>query len=461
MPFAAAMPTEDEEKKKQEGQAGGVNVSGTSTSFSTGVPGQESSKPQKGSGDKFANIQSYLDANKDQGDQMGQNIQSGIESEAQTAKAGIEGLNAAAPKVEAYDPSEAYNNVTTLSSQDKQKYNEAKAGYKGPQTVDQVQGFQDTQKNVSTAASKVQNAGTEQGQRQLLKDTYQRPSYSAGENALDQTIVQNSPNSRKGFENLTQKYSGLSGMFDQASQSLGNQLNQNTTRGLQNQQAIASGEKKAMSDLMNPIQQRAEQFNRDNPMTIDRVMGDAQDAYLSQETLDMLGLNEGAEVYGRNLQDYMTPDYTQRGINDVANADERTRYAALTDLIDGKSGDLISGSSERKGAVSFDKNRFDSETSSAKERFEKEYETANINKYIPSIKSATVPYSPKKIEEDLARLEQTDRDLQMMWDQGRATMGTPTGNSRWADLKRQISEYRSGLDSWKADQEKRRIVRKG
>ena len=74
MPFAAPSMNDDEMQKQKDKNGAQPNVSGESTSFSTGVPGQETagSKHISGSGAKFANIQGYLDANKSQGDQMGQ-----------------------------------------------------------------------------------------------------------------------------------------------------------------------------------------------------------------------------------------------------------------------------------------------------------------------------------------------------------------------------------------------------
>lgn len=434
MPYAA--PSILDEDKLKEQQQGGVNISGESASFSTGVPGQESAsseKPAKGSGAKFANIQSYLEANKDQGNQMGQKIQSDVSQNADLATNQVNSLASKAPEVKAYDPSEAYKNVTTLSQEQKDAYNQNKAGYKGPQSLDQVEGFGDTQKQVSKAYSQVQNAGTEEGQRALLKETYKRPSYTAGENALDQTIVQNAPNSKKGFEDLTQKYSGLSSMFDQTAQNLGGKVNQAVSQGLKNQQAIAQGEQAQMSGLLDPIKERARLANVNNRSAIDRITSDASDETLSDETLAALGLGEGTDLYDLNLQSYLTPDMTEVGINNAANADERQRYAALTALINGTAGNEITADGKNITPVRFDSENFQKARDVAKGNYERQ-----LQDYLNQ--AAFQDYQANQIAPDLNQLRRMYED--------NANMGYSSERSEQRQLQAHINELQGKYDAF-------------
>ena len=188
MPFAAPR-IDDEEEKKQQEQGGGVNISGTSTSFDT-VPGQEAaggSKSQKSSG-QYTNIQSYLDANRPQSDAMGQKIANDVTGKAQSAESKIGQFGSQQFKADAYDPTDALNRAESLNEQEKAQYKNVKqtGGYTGPSTIDQAQGYQDTQKDSQKAIQDVNNTKTEQGRQALLKQTYARPQYSAGENKLDQ-----------------------------------------------------------------------------------------------------------------------------------------------------------------------------------------------------------------------------------------------------------------------------------
>lgn len=369
MPFAAPSMNDDEELKAQE-KNGGVNISGESTSFATGVPGQEPAgqKKETGSGSKFANIQGYLEANKPQGEQMGQKMTGNIESNANDATQKINTFQSKAPTVNAYDPNEAYNKVTSLTDQDKQAYNQAKAGYKGPQSFDQVDGYGDTQKAVNTAYNQVKNVGNEAGQRQLLKDTYKRNDYSAGQNALDQTIMQNTPGARAGFEGLTQKYSKLNNLFDTASQDVGGKVNNSINQGLANQKAIAEGEVKAKSGLLDPIRERAKVAAESNKQSTDNVYADFQDGddMIDMETMKLLGLNQGQSIYDLDLSSYLQPDQTPIGIDNVATADERAKYAALTSLIDGTTGQELSADGKTIRPMAFNQKQFDSDYASKK-----------------------------------------------------------------------------------------------
>lgn len=350
-----------------------MNISGESTSFATGVPGQDGAdKPQKGSGAKFANIQSYLDANQSQGESMGSQIASGVEQKAQDAQGKISSFQSAAPKIDAYDPNEAYSKINdgSFSDADKQKYNSAKAGYSGPQQLDQVSGYGDAQKSTMEASQKVSNAGTEQGQRELLKETYKRPSYTAGENALDQTIVQSNPNSKSKYEQLGQKYGELSSLFDSTAKNVGDSVNSAIGTGFSNQKAIAEGDAKAMSALMDPIKARAAEQTAQNTDKINRYGSDIQDETLNDETLAALGLSEGQNLWDLNLSNYFNPNYTQVGINNAANSDERRKYSLLTDLISGKAGSEITADGQAINPYGFDKARLDADIAKKQKEFE-------------------------------------------------------------------------------------------
>ena len=417
MPFAASYMTDEDEKKNQD-QNGGVNVSGQSTSFSTGLPGQEgagSGAKTKGSGDKFANIQSYLDVNQSQGNQMGQKIAGDVSAKAEDATQKVQTFESKAPTVSAYDPNEAYQNVLSLSDQQKKAYQDAKAGYKGPATLDAVDGYQDTQKAVSTAATSVKNAGTEEGQRQLLKDTYKKPSYTAGQNALDQTIVQNSTDSRKGFEDLTQKYSGLSGLFDTAATNVGGKVNDAQKTALANQQAIAAGDVAAKKGLMDPIAARAADQNKNNEARIKAVSDDVTDDVLSAETLAMLGLSEGTNLYDLNLSSYLNPNRTQVGIDNVANADERAKYAALTALIDGQAGMEITKDGKAINPMAFNKDQFNKDSAASKTSYEGN--VAKMNENIASAQSE-MDFWAKDLEIFDREIERLKQDIRRYGDSG-------------------------------------------
>lgn len=334
MPFAAPIQT-DEEKKNQEGQS--QNVSGVSGGFAgTNVPGQEAGSQKKQGSGKYTNIQQYLDANKQQAGQMGSQIAQNVEGQAQEAQQKVGALDTQAPKVEAYNVNEKIQQAPQMTDVEKQQYKTVKktGGYTGPATVDQVSGYQEAQKASQKAAQNVANAGTESGQQELLKQQYNRPSYSAGQNRLDQVLLQNSADSRSQLENLSNKYSGIDKLFDTTTQKVGTAINEAQKQALANRQAFAGAEEQARKAFIDPLQKRAQETMLSNADLQKRVAADLQDEVLSQETMDLLGLNEGTRLFDTDLSKYLNVDQTQLGANDVATQEERQRYKMLADLFE-------------------------------------------------------------------------------------------------------------------------------
>jgi hypothetical protein len=375
MPFAAPTDFSDDPNDPKKSQ-NGVNISGQSTTFATNVPGQETTSggKQAGSG-QYANIQSYLDANKQQADEMGQKISTNVANQAEDATSKINNFQSQAPKIDAYDPNAAIGNVTNLTDADKAQYQDEKktGGYTGPQTVDQVNGYQDAQKAASTAATNVTNAGTETGQQQLLKDTYNRPQYSAGENKLDQALLQNSAGSRSSLENLANKYSGIDQMFNTAATNVGDAVNGATAQALANKQAFIPAEQNAVKSLVDPIQARADAANQSNGSYIDQITAAANDNVLSDDTLKALGLTSGQKLFDLNLDNYITPDRTQVGINNAATADERNKYAALSALFDNPTMTQITSDGKTINPVSFDNQKFTSDLAGKQQAYDDAY----------------------------------------------------------------------------------------
>jgi hypothetical protein len=361
MPYAAPLNPDDQNDPNKNNPGGPVNISGQSTTVSTGIPGQEpSGGKQKGSG-QYANIQSYLDANKSQGDQMGEKIAGEVSAKAEDATQRISAYEAKAPTVQAYDPNEAIGRATNLSDDEKTQYKNHKAtgGYTGPTDVSGVQGYQEANRAGDEAVALVRNAGNETGQRELLKQTYSRPQYSAGENNLDQALVQGSSGSKAKLENLGQKYSGLNSYLNNANTTVGNAVNAAKTQALTNRQAFIPAEAQARQSLLNPIQQRAEQAWTDNQALAGRVSSDLSDDTLSDETLRILGLKDGQSVYDVNLGSYLTPDLTQVGVDNVATPAERSKYAALSALFDDPTMKQITADGKSINALNFNKENFD------------------------------------------------------------------------------------------------------
>lgn len=374
MPYAARFNynKDPNDPYKQNGQ-GGVNISGVQgADYSTNIPGQENQTKSKTSSGNYANIQSYLDANKDQGDQMGQTIASNVESKANEAQQKVTDYGSKAPSVQAYDPNEAYGNLTKLNDEQKNAYRTYKStgGYSGPESYDKVAGYDDTQKIATEAATKAKNAGNEYGQQQLLKDQYNRPNYSAGENKLDQTLLQNSSGSRQALEGISQKYSGLDKLFQDTTTNVGNAINQATTQAQANKQNIAQAEANQWNTMMSELQKRADETNKQNELLRNKYLTDFRDKNntLSSDALQMAGLSDGQKLYGLDLGGYITPDTTVAGVDNVATVDEREKYKALADLVQDPTRTQVTMDGKSINPISFNKAQFDKDIA-AKQKY--------------------------------------------------------------------------------------------
>lgn len=451
MPFAA--PIQDDEKKQQD-QGQSQNVSGVSGGFAgVNVPGQEPSSQKKSGSGRYTNIQQYLDANKQQAGQMGEKIASNVGTEAEKAQGQVQALGTQAPKVEAYDPSKALEKADQLSAQEKEQYKTLKktGGYTGPATVDQVSGYQEAQKAASSAAQNVQNAATEEGQRELLKQQYARPSYTAGQNKLDQALLQGSQESRNKLQDLSQKYAGIDKMFQTTAENVGSAIGAAQKQALANRQAFAPAEQAARTALVNPLQERAKQEMAARAELQNRVAQDLQDEVLSQETMDLLGLNEGTRLFDTDLSKYLNADQTQLGINDVATQQERQKYQALKDLFDNQSmNELTLDQAQRKPVSISDQLAKDL---AAKQAWFDEYAKG-------ASQTGTGTYKTG-MRESVADASGTLADYMA----GKA----PTTNFRYLDAPEDIqgavqdaeSKYKALMDQLLADQKYNRVIKKG
>jgi hypothetical protein len=365
MPFAARLRDEDQNKN-------GVNISGgAGANFATGIPGQEGSKDRKSSG-QYANIQQYLEANKGQAQQMGQTVTQNVDQSASDAQSKTQAFAAQAPKVEAYDPNSVYSKLGSLSDEEKSQYKQQKTtgGYSGPQSIDQVSGYAELQKAQMDAQNKLRNASTEAGQQELLRTIYDKGNYTGGQNKLDQVLLQNNADSRAGLENLTQKYSGLAGLFGDTAKNVGQSISSAVSQAAQNRQNVAAGEQQAWNSLINPIQTRADQMNRDNPAFINRITEDAADHVLNEETLAELGLSPGSHLWGLNLGSYLQPNMANVGLNEAASAEERAKYRDLADLSGDPTRTQITDNAQQIDPMGFNSQQFNQDLAQSQAFFE-------------------------------------------------------------------------------------------
>ena len=447
MAFLAYDPSLDPEKKQQEQQ--NMNVSGSSTTFDGQPPGAPQTGKPKSSG-QFTNIQGYLNANKEQATAMGSNIAGNVEQNAQQAQTNIGKFaneKQAAPVV---NPNQYLSNPAAANKTEYQALRNT-GGYTGPNDVTQTQNYQAASTSAAKANDLVKASGTEEGRMNLLQETYKRPSYSRGMQKLDQALLQNDAASKQRFADINQKYSNIATMFDNTANEVGNSINQAKQAAASNKQAILAAETQARKDLIDPIQKRAEEANVKNAGLIDRITADASDEILNDESLSNLGLAEGQDLFDLNLGSYITPDKSAVGINNAANAEERSRYSALAALLDDPTMNQITADGKSINPVTFDKGRFEKDVTSKKAEFDNAYKTAAGTLWVPLNGGAdkqVIPQTPEQLETQIIPALQAKID---------ANPTAPVSNV----YRDAVKSYQDALTRWKSEFKADRKIKKG
>lgn len=321
----------NDEEEKQQNQSGPQNISGQSSVINQ--PGQNQGQ-QKSSG-SYTNLQTYLDANKEQAGQMGQNIVQGVESTAQQANKNINKfkqdnsqqtaqLNEDQIRQSLQKPTENVDQYRTLRTT---------GGYQGPQSVDQAQGYQEAMKTGQQASEKVKKIDSEEGRNQLVSEQYTRPQYTTGQRKLDTYLVSKDPNARSGLENTFQRWNNLDNLLNTAVSDVGNTINQNIQNATQNKGLIADTENKVKQEYISDLQNKANEFNKNREREIAGFIQNINKGTIDSRMIDEFGLDLGTKLYNTDLASYISPDYTQATASSMMDQNQRDYWKNLNSLL--------------------------------------------------------------------------------------------------------------------------------
>lgn len=302
----------------------------------------------------FVGIKTYLDANKKQAQKLGDQTANVIGQSAQAAKSGLENLNqnfntqAQQGLVQNNQDALSALNQGAEKLNDEQRNiikNQASAQYKGPQDLTQVQGYQDVQKNYNQAQQNIAGAGTEEGRQQLVKQVGQGPR-TAGMTNFDSLLLQ-SGGGREKVAKAAEAAKGIVGNDDvtnanKSAQEKALQVKAQTDAAAKAAQEAIGGQRKTLEQQ---IQDRLLNFNTQQQKDLKA----AQDDLLTQEDLDAslaekLGITEGTRRYGVDLSQFVGPGEGLASVDNIANADEYARYAALNQLMANQGTNLLDSS---------------------------------------------------------------------------------------------------------------------
>lgn len=335
------MPFIQDDENQQNAPQGGGSI----------VGGQAPSGKAPASSGSFANINKYLEANKPQAAQMGQQVAGSVEQSAQQAQQQTEALKATPGQAPQAQTSESIRAQLAAPTQNAQQYQQMRqtGGYTGPQSVEQAQGYQEARKTSQEAAQKVGQLGTESGRMGLVEQQFARPQYALGQKRLDTSLVSRNADAKGALEQAGQKWQGIENMFSNAANQAGTQIAKNVAQANANKQLAADTENQVVNEFRGGLQAKADEYNRQQAALKDALSSElGKDYNISQDTLDKLGLMSGQQIYNLNLGNYITPEAVQATVSDVATPEQRQYWGNLMNLL-GRQDNTVGAGQELKG----------------------------------------------------------------------------------------------------------------
>lgn len=363
MPYLA-----DEEEKQLESQQP-QQVSGQSSVISgSNAPMQKGAK----SSGSYTNLNTYLQANKPQAQQMGQQVAGGIEQKANQAQQDIDAFKQAGNQQVAAKTAQDITSQLQQPTQNAQQYQQFRqtGGYSGPTSLENVSGYQQAQKSGTEATQAVQNVGSEAGRTELVKQQYARPSYSAGQQKLDTMLVSRNPEAKTALQQTADKWKNLNDTLSGATQQVGQQVQQNVATAAKNKELAAQTENEFINKYRGDLQAKADEHNKTQGAKYQDLLAElGSDTGVSADTLANLGLMENQQLYNTDLRNYLSPEAIQATASDVATPEQRQYWNDLNNLL-GRQDNSIGQGQELRG-VKLDTEKLQKDLSGSKAEVEK------------------------------------------------------------------------------------------
>jgi hypothetical protein len=401
-PFDSQLDEQNKNQNQQQSQQGPQQISGgQSASLGGGgaAPGPVSAaSTQANASGRYQNLSKYMNANKDfnQGQglaglmnqnigQAGQKLQSNVQGAQKTFQdqsgSNIQGIMQAGdvaaealknPYGFAYNQPQPQNLQQPQSASGGQpaapSLNQANidtfakardAQYGGPKGLQDISGDQNLntlQSQASNIQSQANQTGTESGRYNLLRTMFNKPTYSKGQQGLDQLLIQGNQ----------QQLGQLKATRSQAAQAVGglNQTQQQAEQQAKQYQQQAQGVQEktrqaltgATTGFQSDLDTAVKQAKSDRDLAYQTAVDNATQGKLSNEDISRLGLTKGQNLYGLNLGEYISKGDEANKYN-VANQDQYNKAAALAAL-GGVENTLLPGTGPQKlgSAYSFKDN---------------------------------------------------------------------------------------------------------
>lgn len=400
MPFLANLKKNEEE-----------NISGESGVINPGQQNLAAPKPVKNSG-SWTNLNAYLDANKGNAEQMGATIAGKISDQGSktqglidnsktdfTAKADagtISNLSNAQKDAEDIIKAARFNAENAqISDEQINRFKEvSNAAYKGPADLSFSDYYNDAQTNLNKSNEYKSNAQNDEGRFNLLEEFFYRPTYSQGQKAFDNLLIQGNEAAKNNIQNSANSLNNLQSNWDATNLFASDLAKQRTADSnaanaaarsylTSNRDARTS---EVDADLSNIQNQWSNEYNSYNDLLSSYQGGDLE---LSQAQADKLNLTKGTGqglynvLNGVPASNYL--DLAAYDASKVVSKDQYAQLAALDQLANQFGGNSISKFTDPNLAGTldltnnFDASRFGDAANQADTAFNTYAANTNVN----------------------------------------------------------------------------------
>lgn len=347
---------DDEELKKQQEQAAGPqSISGQSAVVSTDAPSKVGGAKDSGS---FTNLNQYLEANKENAGQMGTKIASDITGQGQATRTGIQDtsteFNQLADRgtLKGLDqaPGEAQNIIKQARTGAKSgqvdqnqisRFGEiANAQYKGPKDLTGATKYAGTAQQYEKAQQAAKNASSDEGRFSLLKNAYARPTYSQGQQNLDNLLLTGNQGAKENIQAAATGLNDLSGMWTGAQSNaaqLATQRQAATSAAREGSRASALESRtgrntEVQSDLASQQAKWADEYNQYNDLLSAYKGGDLNLTRAQADRLALGGSGQGIYNTLKGVSPSQYLDLQAFDANKVVSQDQFAQLKALDQL---------------------------------------------------------------------------------------------------------------------------------
>lgn len=301
---------DDENQNGQQGQTQqvtnpGVVGTGGQTAGSA-APSQAS--PKGTSSGRFANLSGYIKANQgfnqtggglagkinqnisSQGDQVTKNVASAVQNFNQQAQGQVQQAQQGQQLGQqiAADPVSATQNQAAVST----VRNVLDNNYSGPSTLNDLQGQQSAaalQAQAKNLASTAQQGQTEQGRFNLLRTMFNKPTYTTGQQNLDNLLIQGNKDQLKKIQDSRK----LAGQVNQNLNSAVNQTAQVGSKAAEDyttaRQGLIEKLNSGVTNVASDLTARAEQAKAQQAKDIEAVIKRLQSGQITADDFNRLG----------------------------------------------------------------------------------------------------------------------------------------------------------------------------